>query len=435
MPPHVRGPDIGVVCSGTPLGSPADLEMAGNSENSQTDPGIVACTISRDIQNFDLLIEDMEACLGEAWGDLGFGDAPEFLGATLPGDLEFVVLAVDDDDESDLNPIDAIISAAKAKGLGVILIAENLSPTALHRLLRQGADEFIPYPLPENELAAAIERLRTPAPVQPVQAPAAPVVGRNGVVIATHGLAGGVGASAFTVNLAHELATLTKEDRPSVCILDLDLQFGSISTYLDLPRRDATFELLSDTSSMDDESFLGALQTAPNNVSVLTAPAEVLPLEFITPADVEALLEKACHRFDYVLLDLPTTVVQWTETVLNSAHIYFGVIALDMRSAQNVMRLKTALETENLPVEKLRFMLSRAPRLSDLSGRSRVKRLTESLGIGLDLLLPDGGRQVLEALDHGRPLAEVAAKNPLRKEIVKLAKSIHDHNLADPEAG
>ena len=36
---------------------------------------LIACTISRDVQEFDLLIEDMEAALGEAWGDLGFDEA------------------------------------------------------------------------------------------------------------------------------------------------------------------------------------------------------------------------------------------------------------------------------------------------------------------------------------------------------------------------
>jgi pilus assembly protein CpaE len=38
---------------------------------------ITACTVSRDVQNFDLLIEDMESCLG-GWGDLGFEDACPF---------------------------------------------------------------------------------------------------------------------------------------------------------------------------------------------------------------------------------------------------------------------------------------------------------------------------------------------------------------------
>ncbi|PTE20110.1 pilus assembly protein CpaE, partial [Cereibacter changlensis JA139] len=39
----------------------------------QPDPApIVACTISRNVQNFDLLIDDMEVELGESWGDLTF---------------------------------------------------------------------------------------------------------------------------------------------------------------------------------------------------------------------------------------------------------------------------------------------------------------------------------------------------------------------------
>ena len=41
---------------------------------------ILACTISRDVQNFDLLIEDMEASMGESWGDLGFAEALAFFG-------------------------------------------------------------------------------------------------------------------------------------------------------------------------------------------------------------------------------------------------------------------------------------------------------------------------------------------------------------------
>ena len=44
-----------------------------SSAMQQPDPSpIVACTISRDVRNFDLLIEDMETALGEAWGDLCF---------------------------------------------------------------------------------------------------------------------------------------------------------------------------------------------------------------------------------------------------------------------------------------------------------------------------------------------------------------------------
>ena len=45
----------------------------------QDDPApIVACTISREVQNFDLLIEDMENVCGENWGDLSLQYASVF---------------------------------------------------------------------------------------------------------------------------------------------------------------------------------------------------------------------------------------------------------------------------------------------------------------------------------------------------------------------
>ena len=48
--------------------------------NLQPEPSpILACTISRDVQDFELLIDDMERELGESWGDLSFDDAPLFL--------------------------------------------------------------------------------------------------------------------------------------------------------------------------------------------------------------------------------------------------------------------------------------------------------------------------------------------------------------------
>ena len=56
--------------------------------------------------------------------------------------------------------------------------------------------------------------------------------------------------------------------------------------------------------------------------------------------------------------------------------------------------------------------------------RDSAKRMAESLDIDFELMLPDGTLQVTHANDHGLPLAEVAPKNPVLKEIRKLAQSI-----------
>ncbi len=396
---------------------------------------IVACTVSRDVQIFDLLIEDMETVLGERWGDLGFADALAFLEQPDAESLKFIAVALNADDEEDLSLIVDVIAAAKARDIKVILITEDVSPAALHTLLREGGDEFIPYPLPEGELAAAVDRVLAP----PEAPPLAPELqnklkatgDRSGVVIPVHGMAGGTGATTLAVNLAWELANIDKNDPPRVCLLDLDLQFGSASTYLDLPRRESVLELLSDTEAMDSDSFMQALLSYNQKLHVLTAPTDMVPLDLVTPVDIGRLIEMARVNFDYVVIDMPSTMVEWSQTVLEAAHVYFATLEMDMRSAQNTLRLKRALQSEDLPFAKLRFILNRAPGFTDLNGKSRVKRLAESLGIAIEVQLPDGGKAVAQNADHGIPMSEGIAKNALRKEIAKLAKSVHDVNKAD----
>ncbi|MHA6266820.1 AAA family ATPase [uncultured Aliiroseovarius sp.] len=408
----------------------------------QTDPEpIVACTISRDVQNFDLLIEDMEAELGEAWGDLTMEDAITFFAQPDADALEFVAIALDEQDEADLSKVAGVIKAAVEKDIKVIVIAEEVSPIALHQLLKLGAEEFVPYPLPEGALHDAITRLRAAASTQQTDVDAGdhattlkPKGDREAVILAVHPMAGGTGATTLAVNLAWELTQTNKKDPPRVCLLDFGLQFGSAATYLDLPRRDAVYELLSDTEMMDQDIFMQALLTYGDQLQVLTAPSDMLPLDLVTSEDIQRVVEMARCNFDYVIIDMPNTLVQWTETVLHASHVYFATLELDLRSAQNTLRMIKALKAEELPVDKLRYVLNRAPKFTDLAGKSRVKRLAESLDISIEVQLPDGGKPVTQAGDHGAPLASAAAKNPLRKEIQKLAKSVYDVNQAEATA-
>lgn len=418
-----------------------------SSQMLQPEPQpITACTVSRDVQNFDLLIEDMETCLGESWGDLGFSDALPFLDQEEASDLEFIAIALDEEDEADLSIIAEIIHAAKHRNIKVLLIAEDVSPASLHGLLREGGDEFVPYPLPEGELAQAIERVlapEPPAPVAPEMQNKMKATGdANGVVIPVQGMAGGTGATTLAVNLAWELANIQPpkvkgaepQKGPRVCLIDLDFQFGSTSTYLDLPRREAVFEMLQDTEGMDSEVFMKSLLAYEQKLQVLTAPTDLIPMDLITPEDVQRVIEMARTNFDYVVIDMPKTMVDWTETVLRAAHVYFATLELDMRSAQNTLRIKRALQSEGLPFDKIRFVLNRAPKFTDLNGKSRIKRLAESLGISIEVQMPDGGKVVPQNADHGIPMAEGIAKNPLRKEIAKLAQSIHAVNQTDVAA-
>ena len=410
----------------------------------QSDPApILACTISRDVQRFDLLIDDMEQELGEAWGDLNFEDALVFLKQPDSSGMQFVAIAVDSEDESELSKMNDVIKAAKAKKIKVLLIANQVSPSVLHQMLKLGADDFVPYPLPEGALHDSIQRLRKPAPVMPdgydpetgtFNPVFKPKGDRNGVILPVHGMAGGVGATTFAANLAWELALTLESEGMRVCIIDLDLQFGTVATYLDLPRKEAVLEILTDTNSIDADSLIKSMLTFNDKLHVFTAPADMLPLEMVSPEDIGRILDTAQANFDFVIVDMPSTVVAWTEAVLTRSHVYFALLELDLRSAQNILRFVRALKAEALPHDKVRYVLNRAPKFTDLSAKARVKRMAESLDIDIEVQLPDGGEQVTQANDHGLPIAESAGKNPLRKELQKLAKSLYEINKSAESA-
>ncbi|MCP5075104.1 MAG: AAA family ATPase [Rhodobacteraceae bacterium] len=411
--------------------------MSVEDETEQSDI-IRACAIARDIEEFDLLIEDMEAELGPDWGGLNFENAPGILASDLAENLEFVAIAVDKQDEDDLSDVAKVIRIAKDLNISVILVPHDLNTVALHQLMRSGADDFAPYPLPEGALRDAIERVKAEPAKIAARVAAGPTAAvelksRNGIVLPVYGLSGGVGATTFAVNLAWELQKLLEKESKKVCILDFDFQYGAISTYLDVPRTELAFEFLSEALNADPDTMKQAMSPYKESLDVLPSPPDALPLDFVGPEEIKHLLEVATKLYDFVIIDVPQALVSWSEVVLEHAHLYFGIVELDMRSAQNTLRFLRTLKAEDLPYEKVQFVLNRAPKFTDMSGKTRVKRMAESLEIEFRFQLPDGGKAVSNSCDEGEALAEMAQKNPLRKEILKIAKTISELANNDSE--
>jgi Flp pilus assembly CpaE family ATPase len=116
--------------------------------------------------------------------------------------------------------------------------------------------------------------------------------------------------------------------------------------------------------------------------------------------------------------------VVWSEAVLNRADIFFATLELDLRSAQDAMRFIKALRAEDLPLEKIQYVMNRAPGGMDLTGKGRVKKLAESLGVEIKTLLPDGGKAVQEAGDNGQPLPKPRRRTRSARKS-KLAQGLH----------
>ncbi|MXU65335.1 AAA family ATPase [Oceanomicrobium pacificus] len=394
---------------------------------------VEAYAVMRDMTEFNQLVEELDNEFNDSWQPLDFDSGLAVLDEGKSEVLEFAVVGVSAADEQNLNIVTEYILKAKRIGLPVVLVVKDVNPAALHQLMRLGADDFIPYPIPDGALRDSFVNLRD-RKVNNAEPEEKRKKRRHGFVLPVYGVAGGVGASTFAVNLAWELATASRKSDKRVALLDFNFQFGSVATYLDLPRREAIYELISDPASMDHDALAQALTSFKSRLAVLTSPMDALPLDIIAPEDVQKLIDIARDSYDFIIIDMPQALVHWSDNVLKAAETYFTVLEIDMRSAQNTLRFLRALKAEELPFEKVQFILNRAPGFTDMSGKARVKRLGESLGVSLDVLLPDGGKPVAQACDQGLPLSEVAAKNPLRKEVRKIAEALLEQVEADKAA-
>jgi pilus assembly protein CpaE len=399
--------------------------------NSNGTAQIKACAIARNLEEFDQLIGELEGVFGVGWGGLGFADAQSILSSEHAEGLEIAVIAVDRKDEASISLVETAVKAASDAGLKVILVINDLGPGMLHQLMRGGVDDFLPYPLPEGSLADTIARInRRSEQSVPSTALTTPVIqntaSRNGTIFPVYGLSGGVGATTFATNFAWEIAKLAEEQNQTAIIIDLNFQYGSVATYVDVGRTDGSIELLGNPSILDMASLESSVTKFDHVLDVLPAPQDAVPLDFVGPAEIAQLLSVASQSYDYVIVDLPSTITPWTETVLEKSHLFFALLEMDMRSAHNALRFLRALKADDMPFEKVQFIMNRAPKGTDLSGRSRVKKMADSLDVEFRWYLPDGGKQVSSSCDHGSPLGITAKKNVLRKEIHRIATTMSE---------
>ena len=63
--------------------------------------------------------------------------------------------------------------------------------------------------------------------------------------------------------------------------MDFDFQFGSVATYLDVPKSEAAFEMISDSANSDAESFKQVVSifkeklAAVETISMIAFPADL----------------------------------------------------------------------------------------------------------------------------------------------------------------
>lgn len=311
--------------------------------------------------------------------------------------------------ESDLPQLRQLRANSPATKL--ILAVERWRTSSLRDTVRTGALDLLRLPVSDEIVQETVEQvleLETAAHVHAIDQ--SPAMASEGKVIAVISGTGGCGKTFFATNLAYHLQA--RQGRRT-CLIDLDLQFGELSTSLRLQPKLTIADL---TAHDDDEDFTQRLKEHlvehDTGMRVLAAPETPGEADGIDAADVARVIEAARSSFDYVIIDTPAALTEPVLAALEVADQIFAIATLDLPSVRNLGVLLTTLDQLKIPTEEVKLLLNKVEPDVGID----VARVAKYFPQGFWLSIPYG-RDVNRSLNMGQPILAYAPRGDVSRAI------------------
>jgi pilus assembly protein CpaE len=306
----------------------------------------------------------------------------------------------------------------------IVLALGPVPKASLTDIVRTGAVDLIEYPTSKRQLAATLKRAFEIADVSASGGdPTFPGASQDAVterfaeVFTVASSSGGCGKTFYATNLACYLAAQTGQ---RVCLVDLDLQFGEVSTALHLRPRFTISDLLSREPVDDDdldEHVEEYLEEHELGFSVLAAPFSPADADMIAPKDVYKVMGALRRHFDYIVVDTPAQLSEIVLAAFDHSTRVLCMVTLDLPSIRNMRVFLSTLEKLRITSQTIGVVLNK---VEDDIGID-IGDVQEVLDNKIISVLPYS-REVMKSINKGKPALVSAANSDIGK---KLADGMH----------
>ncbi len=316
----------------------------------------------------------------------------------------------------------ALVERAPENRPPLSAIAEAGDAEAMRMAMRAGARDFLIKPLDRQELNAALERIADEARAEPRESRR-----RDSKMLALINAKGGAGASLLAANLACRMA---EESGEEVGLLDMDLQFGSLSTYLDLVPERGLQEALEVSHTLDEVAVGGFMAKHETGVRLM-APTEGHSLIHRTPLarETESLIDTLSRRFRRVIADVPRWLDDASAAALRRADRVGIVAQQSVSHVRDATRLRRILTEElMIPPERLLLVVNRHDRNAAVTARD----VEQALGLDGSVLIPNDFKTVSDCVNYGKSLVQVARKAQITRSLDLLEAALEGAEKKKP---
>jgi pilus assembly protein CpaE len=292
----------------------------------------------------------------------------------------------------------------------IVMLCANHTPEFLIHAMRVGVREVLKSPVAKDVLLAAVERIE-----QRLGLAAKPR--EPGTIAAFIACKGGSGATFLATNLGYQLAAENKK----VLLIDLNLQFGDAVLFIHDNKPATNLGDVARNIQRLDASFLaGNLVKISPNYGVLAAPEDPGQAIEVKPEHIEVLLNVAVNNYDFVILDVGRVLDAVAIKALDRANYVFPVVQLTLPFVRDASRLISAFRTLGYSKDKIRLLVNRLEKSTEL----KLADVERSLGLSAFKTLPNSYEAVAAAVNQGQPIASFARGNPVAKALQDLAQTL-----------
>ena len=312
--------------------------------------------------------------------------------------------------------------AALHPPIEVIILSGSAAPGDLRRAMRAGAREHLAWPCPAPDLCDAVRsiceesrRRRSPADVLN-HAPS------GAKIIAVTGAKGGIGKTTLAVNLA---ATLAVETGQPTALLDLYTQFGDAALLLNLaPRRTLADLVRVDPADLDERLLEDHLERHECGLRVLAGAASPLPLDALTPARLDCLLQLLRRGYRTIVVDVPPLLHATTLHALAQADTALLIANLfDLTTLAGSRLWLEAVAGQSIRTEAVQVVLNRV----SPSNRLQIPDIERTLGRPVSACIPNDGKLVPGSVNSGVPFTLSHPGSRVAQSVLALARQLAAH--------
>ena len=300
------------------------------------------------------------------------------------------------------------------KNIKIIVLSYETESDIVIKALRAGAREFLVKPLIEKDFIAAVQKMKDL------------ILGNINdttkcKVITTFSNKGGIGKTSIAVNLAMEIANITKE---KVALVDLNMQMGDITTFLNL---DPSFDTSYVINNLDriDETFLLTTLEQYNKTSlyVLADPPDIEQAEIITSEDITTLINILRNVFSYIVIDTTSSFDAKTITALDNSDLILLISIINLPSIRNCQRCFDLFKKLGYSKDKIKLIINRYMDADDI----KIEDVEEVLDHKVFFKIPNNYYTIINSINKGIPICDAAPNSNICKSFKQLGAMLSDN--------